>query len=175
MGPGADAWGYPTDCGRVLFGSRVAEMKRRVTVHTRHQLKQATKHHEQKRVSLVATEAIVVETPRTIVVVLKGTIGAPRVMAGVLLVRKWVLPANGGSTGGAGGDEGRAPDDGGGGGGAQQAVEGGEALWRSEVGADTQDVGHDRDLATRNLHQLEPVKHRSWSAKKACSSGKRLR
>jgi len=28
-------------------------------------------------------------------------------------------------------DEGRAPNDGGGGGGAQQAVEGGEALWRS--------------------------------------------
>ena len=67
-------------------------------MHTRHQLKQASKHHKQKRASLVATEAIVVENPRTIVVVLKGTVGAPRVMAGVLLVRKWVLPANAGST-----------------------------------------------------------------------------
>jgi hypothetical protein len=70
-------------------------------VHTRHQLKQASKRHKQKRASLVAKEAIVVENPRTIV--LKGTVGAPRVMAGVLLVRKWVLPANAGSTDGAGG------------------------------------------------------------------------
>ena len=68
-------------------------MRRRVTAHTRHQLKQASEHHKQKRASLVATEAIVVENPRTIAVVLKGTVGAPRVMAGVLLVRKWVLPA----------------------------------------------------------------------------------
>jgi hypothetical protein len=93
-------------CGRVFFGSRIARMRRRVTVHTRHQLKQASKqgkHHKQKRASLVATEAIVVENPRTIVVVLKDTVGAPRVMAGFLLVRKWVLPANAGSTGGAGG------------------------------------------------------------------------
>jgi hypothetical protein len=95
--PNNVAWAAPCvflfDCGRVLFGSRVAEMRRRVIVHTRHQLQQARKHHKQKRASLVATEAIVVESPRTIVVVLKGTVGAPRVMAGVLLVRKWVLPA----------------------------------------------------------------------------------
>jgi len=55
------------DCGRVLCGSRVAEIRRRVTVHTGHQLKQASKHHKQKRASLVATGAIVVERPRTIV------------------------------------------------------------------------------------------------------------
>jgi len=73
------------DCGRVLFGSRVAKMRRRVTVHTRHQLMQASEHHKQNRASLVATEAIVVETPRTIVVVLQGTVGAPRVMAGSIL------------------------------------------------------------------------------------------
>jgi hypothetical protein len=60
-------------------------MRRRVTVHTRHQLKQASKHHKQKRASLVATEAIVIHNPRTIVVVLEGTVGAPRVMAGVFL------------------------------------------------------------------------------------------
>jgi hypothetical protein len=86
------------------FDSEVGlqEMRRRVTVHTRHQLKHVSEHHKQKRVSLVATEANV-ENPRTIVVVLKGTVGTPRVMAGVLLVRKWVLPASAGSTGGAGG------------------------------------------------------------------------
>jgi hypothetical protein len=55
------------DCGRVLFGSRVAKMSRRVTVPTRHQLKQASEHHKQKRASLVATVATVVENPRTIV------------------------------------------------------------------------------------------------------------
>ena len=39
-------------------------------MHTRHQLKQASEHYKQKRASLVATEAIVFENPRTIVVVL---------------------------------------------------------------------------------------------------------
>jgi len=47
---------------------------------------QASEHHKQNRASLVATEAIVVETPRTIVVVLQGTVGAPRVIqAGSIL------------------------------------------------------------------------------------------
>jgi len=86
-------------------------MRRRGTVHTRHQLKQASEHHRQKRASLVATEAVVVESPRTIVV-LKGTEGAPRVMAGVLLVRKWVLPVMLGPLMAQEADEGRAPDDG---------------------------------------------------------------
>jgi hypothetical protein len=36
-------------------------------VHTRHQLGQASKHHKQKRVLLVDTGEIVVESPRTIV------------------------------------------------------------------------------------------------------------
>ena len=40
---------------------------------------QASKHHKQKRASLVATAALVVESSRTIVV-LKGTVDAPRVM-----------------------------------------------------------------------------------------------
>jgi len=136
-------------------------------VHTRHQLKQASKHHKQKRASQVVTEAIVVETHAQVVVVLKGTVGASRVMAGVLLVRKWVLPANAGSTGAQEADEGRALDDGGGG--LSRSTAGcrgqGSPL---EVGAATQDVGHDRVLATR---LLKPVKHRSWSARKACFSG----
>ena len=52
------------DCGRVLFGSRVAEMRRRVTVRYRHQLKQASKHHKLKRASLVATGAMFVDCGR---------------------------------------------------------------------------------------------------------------
>ena len=137
-------------------------MRRRVTVHTRHQLKQASNHHKQKRASLVATEAIVVENPRTIVVVLKGTVGAPQVMAGARCpLGPQVGPPSHvymlGPLVAKEADEGRAPDDGGGG--------------PLEIGAATQDVGHDRVLATRNPSSTAPGQPgRPVPEKEACEA-----
>ena len=65
-------------------------MRRRVTVHTRHQLKQASEHHTQKRASLVAMEAIVVTIPSMIDVALyllkrhSGIVWGPGRFAGLL-------------------------------------------------------------------------------------------